>query len=136
MCSKKQYGSILVVIGYIIRCEIRVKVARCVRVMRTKEKRATQQHQKKKRNGMKHTQTNTQTLSAEDCGEMMRILLHPDVQGCFASTSVLTALSSPNHQDIHNALRGEERVQKLLTNTALIQRISAMHIKMKGHDRS
>lgn len=108
----------------------------CVRVAPTKENRslAATATNKKTRNRMDNTKS--RPLSVADCCEMMRILQHPDVKGCFVNTNGQTALASLDHRPIHTVLREEKSVQQLLTNTELIQRISAMHIKMREHEHS
>ena len=79
---------------------------------------------------------NLNTITFEDCREMMSILQHPDVQECFSSASVQRQMQTKGIQAIPEMLRDEECIQRLLTNPELVQRISAMHVKMhvKMHD--
>lgn len=74
---------------------------------------------------------NAQPLSFDDCREMMSILQHPDVQQCFTSSSIQRKMQNKGIQAIPEMLRDEQCIQRLLTNTELVQRISAMHVKMR-----
>ena len=62
---------------------------------------------------------------------MLTILQHPDVQRCFADPVIQDAMESKNKHSIQKMLREQDSVQQLLTNTALVQRISTMHLKMR-----
>ena len=62
---------------------------------------------------------------------MLTILQHPDVQRCFADPAIQDAMESKNKHSIQTMLREQDSVQQLLTNTALVQRISTMHLKMR-----
>ncbi len=73
---------------------------------------------------------NPSTLSFDDCREMMSILQHPDVKQCFTSSSIQRTMQRKGIQAMPDMLRDEQCIQSLLTNTELIQRISAMHVKM------
>lgn len=70
------------------------------------------------------------TLSFSDCVQMMEILQHEDVKRCFANTTIQHTMAAQEASAVVNALRTEECMKRLLTNTDLIKRIAAMHVKM------
>lgn len=71
------------------------------------------------------------TLSFSDCVQMMEILQHEDVKRCFANTTIQNTMEAQYmSSSVVNVLRTEKCMQKLLTNTDLIKRIAAMHVKM------
>lgn len=70
------------------------------------------------------------SLSFSDCVEMMQILQHNDVKRCFNNMTVQQAMNSQNATSVFRTLQNESCIQSLLTNQALIQRISTMHVKM------